>query len=260
MIATTTSTGHASDDPVLLLMTGWCDDRAQLDALLAATGRTRRTVSMDWRGHGGSSPASGDFGTDDLVADALRVVEEVGAERVVPVAVSHAGWVAIELRRRLGERVPGLVLIDWMVLGPPPGFAGALAGLQDPDAWSAVRDQLFAMWTDGVDHPDVLHSVRRMAGHGREMWARAGREIARSFEEHGAPVDVLRGLGCPVLHLYAQPRDPAYLDAQQALAAAEPWFDVRRLDARSHFPMLEVPDEMAEAIEAHVGRLPDPVS
>lgn len=260
MIATTTSTGHPTEDPTLLLLTGWCDDRAQFDRLLAETGRHRRTVSMDWRGHGGSSPASGDFGTEDLVADAVQVIEEMGAERVVPVAGSHAGWVAMELRRRLGDRVPGLVLIDWMVLGAPPGFGDALAGLQDPVAWTDVRDQLFARWTEGVDHPDVLASVRRMAGHGREMWARAGREIAASFEEHGAPAAALAELGCPVLHLYAQPADPDYLEAQQALAAAQPWFDVRRLDARSHFPMLEVPEEMAVAIEAHVGRVAAGVS
>lgn len=260
MIATTTSTGHPADEPALLLMTGWCDDRAQLDPLLAATGRHRRTLSMDWRGHGGSSPASGDFGTEELVRDALTVVAEAGIERVVPVAVSHAGWVAVELRRRLGERVPALVLVDWMVLGPPPGFADAMAGLQDPEAWTEVRDQLFALWTEGVDHPGVLTSVRRMARHGQQMWARAGREISASFQRHGAPVGVLAELGCPVLHLYAQPADPAYLEAQEALAAAEPWFDVRRLPARSHFPMLEVPEVMAEAIEAHVGLLAGRVS
>lgn len=254
MIATTTSTGHRSEDPTLLLLTGWCDDRAQFDPMLAEAGEHRRTVSMDWRGHGSSDPATDDFGTDDLVADALEVVERTGCERVVPVAVSHAGWVAIELRRRLGGRVPALVLVDWMVLGPPPGFREALTALQDPAAWEAVRDQLFAMWTEGVDHPDVLASVRRMAGHGYDMWARAGREIAASFDTYGAPAPVLAELGCPVLHLYAQPGDDGYLSAQQRFAEDNPWFEVQRLDAVSHFPMLEVPRDLASATEDFVQR------
>ena len=37
-----------------------------------------------------------------MVADALAVIEAAGIEQVVPVAASHSGWVAIELRRRLG--------------------------------------------------------------------------------------------------------------------------------------------------------------
>jgi pimeloyl-ACP methyl ester carboxylesterase len=253
MIATT-SRGHATTDPALLLLTGWCDNRALYDPLLEETGRSRRTVSMDWRGHGDSSPASGDFGTGDLVIDALGVIEELRLERVVPVAASHAGWVALELRRKLADRVPALVLVDWMVLGAPPGFGGALAGLQDPAASEAVRDQLFAMWTEGVDHPDVLASVRRMADHEAPMWSRAGREIAAGFAAEPVPLDAAEQLGCPVLHLYAQPAEPGFLTAQQAYAAQHPWFEVQRLEARSHFPMLEVPHDMARLIEEFVTR------
>jgi hypothetical protein len=43
------------------------------------------------------STGPGDFGLPDLVEDALAVVVASGAPTVVPVAVSHAGWVAIEL-------------------------------------------------------------------------------------------------------------------------------------------------------------------
>lgn len=254
MIDTTISAGHRTDDPSLLLLTGWCDDRAQFDPMLAETGRERRTVSMDWRDHGTSAAAEGDFGTDDLVEDALGVIEETGLARVVPVAVSHAGWVAIELRRRLGPRVPALVLVDWMVLGPPPGFDEALAALQDPGTWEGVRDQLFARWTEDVDHPEVLASVARMRRHGREQWARAGREIEASFATYDAPLSALDPLGCPVLHLYAQPDDPEFLAAQHRFADDHAWFEVQRLGARSHFPMLEVPTEMAGAIEDFVQR------
>jgi len=35
-----------------------------------------------------------------------------------------------------------------------------------------------------------------------------------------------------------------------------PWFSAHRLDARSHFPMFEVPEDMVAAIEAFVGSLP----
>jgi pimeloyl-ACP methyl ester carboxylesterase len=60
---------------------------------------------------------------------------------------------------------------------------------------------------------------------------------------------------CPTLHLYAQPADDEVLAAQQAFAGTHPWFEVHRLDARSHFPSIEVPDQVAAGIEEFACRL-----
>lgn len=151
MASTKTAIPIAYDDqgqgePALLCMPGWCADRSAFEDLVRACSRTRRTLSLDWRGHGQSAPAEGDFGEAELIDDALAVIQESGVERVVPVALAHAGWVAIELRRRLGARIPAIVLVDWLVLDPPPPFLGALAALQDPEKWQSTRDQLFDMW------------------------------------------------------------------------------------------------------------------
>jgi pimeloyl-ACP methyl ester carboxylesterase len=91
--------------------------------------------------------------------------------------------------------------------------------------------------------------VERMRSYGFGHWRRAGREISAGFAQ-GSPLEVLAGLGgVPTLHLYAQPADPSYLAAQQDFARLHPWFRVHRLDAVSHFPMLEVPGAMAQEIE-----------
>lgn len=210
---------------------------------------------MDWRGHGGSGSSEGDFGFSELVADALAVIAASGAERVVPVATAHAGWVAIELRRRLGDRVSKLVLVDWIVTDPPPPFLGALSEMQDPSKALQIRDRLFAMWTEGVEHPGVLRFVREdMGSYAASMWARAAREIAAAYSREGNPLRALAALAPPppVLHLYAQPADSSYLAAQQAFAVEHLWFAVRRLDARSHFATIEVPKQMQDTIERFV--------
>lgn len=253
----TTTTGLARTDrgtgePALLFLPGWCGDRSVFDDLVDRLSGSRRSISVDWPGHGDSAPATGDFGTDDLVTSALEVVAASGVERVVPVALSHGGWVAVQLRRRLGAHaVPGLVLLDWMVLGPPPPFLGALDGLQQPESWQAVRDGLFSMWTTGLDLPRLTAYVDSMGEQGFEMWSRAGREIRAAFTTEGAPLSALERLDDRprTLHLYAQPDDPSLLRAQQEYAQAHPWFSVHHLDARSHFPMFEVPDEMADVVE-----------
>jgi pimeloyl-ACP methyl ester carboxylesterase len=240
-------------EPALLLTPGWCGDRTALGPLADRLSTTRRTVVNDLRGQGdlaGSPEANEDFDSAAVVDDLVAAIETRGIDRVVPVAVAHSGWFALELRRRLGgDRVPALVLVDWMPLGTPPGFAEALAGLQDPGHWMDVRAGLTGMWVDGVDHPAVHAYVDSMRGYGFEHWSRAGREIAAGFAQ-GPPLAAIAALGgCPTLHLYAQPRDPAYLTVQQEFAAVHPWFRARRLEATSHFPMLEVPGTMAHEIE-----------
>jgi pimeloyl-ACP methyl ester carboxylesterase len=143
------------------------------------------------------------------------------------------------------------------VLGPPTGVTDALAGLQDPRFREQVRAALFEMWTTGVDSRPVVDYVRSMGDYGYQHWSRAGRELAASFGREGTPVGALEqlaeaGSAGPTLHAYAQPADPKFLAAQEAYAAAHPWFSVHHLDARSHFPVLETPEQVGDVIEDFV--------
>ncbi|MCP9792745.1 alpha/beta hydrolase [Vulcanococcus limneticus Candia 3F8] len=252
-------TDQGQGEPALLFLPGWCGSRKVFDQLAATTAPRLRSLSLDWRGHGQSESPRGDFGSIDLVEDALSVIESSGAAHVVPVALSHAGWVAIELRRRLGSRISHLVFLDWIILEAPPPFLEVLQSLQDPSHWHQTRQQLFDMWLHGLDTPELVQYVREdMGSYGFDMWARAGREISAAYAQAGSPLQALTHLApaVPVLHLYAQPEDPAYLAAQQAFAANHPWFSVSKLAARSHFPTLEVADQIAAAIEQFVVQEP----
>ena len=247
------------ESPALLFLPGWCANRTVFRPLLNRAAKHHRAVALDWRGHGASDRPDVDFGDAELVDDAIGVIERAGLDQVVPVALAHSGWVAIELRRRLGhERIPGLVLLDWMVLGPPPGFLDAVAALQQEDSWRAVRDGLLAMWLTDPDNAGLREHVESMAAYGYEDWSRAAREIGGQFAELGTPLAALERLDppCPTVHLYSQPPDEELLAAQQAYAGQHPWFHVERLAATSHFPMFEVPDQMVTSIDAFVDALP----
>jgi alpha/beta hydrolase fold len=173
-------------EPALLCLPGWCASRHAFDEFARCF--ERRVLALDWRGHGHSDSSVGDFGFAELLS-------------------AHAGWEAIGLRRELGpERIPRIVLVDWIVTAAPPPFLGALAGLQDPNQWQAVRDKLFGMWLEGVDHPGVKRFVHEdMGEYGFAMWARAGREIAAAYARNRSPLEALGRLDPPppTLHLYA---------------------------------------------------------
>jgi pimeloyl-ACP methyl ester carboxylesterase len=211
--------------PALLFLPGWCGSRQVFDSMVSRCAVRRRTLALDWRGHGESESTADEFGVPELVDDALAVIAASGVERFVPVALSHAGWVAIELRRRLGLQVPKLVLLDWIVSEAPAPFLAALQGLADPTAWERTREQLFSMWLRGLEIPALTRYVREdMGSYPSAMWARAGREIARAYAQASSPLQALAQLDppAPVLHLYAQPDDAEYLAAQLAFQTAHP--------------------------------------
>jgi pimeloyl-ACP methyl ester carboxylesterase len=111
-----------------------------------------------------------------------------------------------------------------------------------------VRDRLFAMWSTGVTSKAVHDYIAEMARADGAMWSRGGREIGSRFKAEPTPLAIVERDPCPTLHVYAQPADPAFLAAQEAYAKDHSWFDVRKVTASSHFPMLEAPVEVAAAL------------
>lgn len=252
---------RGSGEPALLCLPGWCENRSAFTRLVELAGGNRRAIAVDWRGHGGSAPAEGDFTSQDLVADVIAFLDERGVGSVVPVTISHAGWIAVALRRRLGERVARAVFLDWIMTAPPSTFLATLNGLRDPERFRKTRASLFSSWMGRSNVPEVMrHIAEEMGAYGQEMWARAAREIVLAYGQWGSPQHALASIhpALPVLHLYSQPKEDAYLWAQEAFSAAHPWFRVRRLHGETHFPSLEIPEETVEAVEAFIREPLDP--
>ncbi len=242
-------------EPALLLLTGWCSSRGRWAHAAPLLARHRRVVSLDWRGHGDSAPAGGDFGTADMVQDALDVIEATGLETLIPCSASHSGWVAIELARRLGPRVPAIAHLDWLLVEPSDPYMALLHQLQTEDGWPQARDKLFEIWRAGDDSPEVAEVIEVMNRQGADMWMRSGREIEGEYRREGSPLRALAELDPPrrVVHIYGQPASPEYLEVQQQFAAEHDWFSVRRIDAHTHFSMIEAPEVVADAIDELAG-------
>lgn len=249
-------------EPALLLLTGWCSSRARWALAAPLLAATRRVVNFEWRGHGESAPAHQDFGLEELAQDALAVVAATGLHTFIPCAASHSGWVAIELRRRLGDRVPAIVHLDWMMTEPSSPYMQLIAELQSQERWPQARDALFEIWRAGDERPKISDALAVMRRQDGEMWMRSGREIEASYRRHGSPLRALDALEVPprVLHLYGQPAGREYLDTQRRFAAGQTWFAVDRIPARTHFSMIETPVEVAAAIERFVSGIPDALS
>jgi pimeloyl-ACP methyl ester carboxylesterase len=244
-------------DPALLLLPDWCATRSGFAPVRGRLSDHRRVLSLDWRGHGASGPAPADFGVEDLARDALAVVADSGAQAVVPVALAQAGWVAVELRRRLGHAVPGLVLVDWIVSAAPPALLLTLEDLRSaPDREEAIAGML-QLWQAGVTDPALAAYLAEMGAASDEEWERAAREIESSYARHGSPLRALAGPDHPppVLHLVPARSADAVTERELAYSAEHAWYRAASLEAHSHFPFFEAPRQAADEIEGFVRRV-----
>jgi len=237
-------------NPPLLFLPGWCASSGLLGEVPQLCARHRRVLVLDWRGHGRSSAPDEDFGTETMMRDALRVLDASGANEVIPVAQSHAGWIAIAALQALNARVSKLVLLDWLLAEPPAQLLIDLQDLQLESKWQAARDRLIAQWANGA--ADVHQAMQSdMGRHGFDMWARAAREISGAYVANGSPVHVLDNLqpSLQTLHVHAQAA--AAVDPEGSAATpARSWLHDAPLQSRSRITTLETPEAVAERIEA----------
>jgi pimeloyl-ACP methyl ester carboxylesterase len=190
-------------EAVLLCLPGRCNDHTIFAPLAERLSADHRVLAMDWRGHGNSQASDRDFGFAENAVDALTVIQACGAQSVIPIAQGQAPWVAIELRRRLGERVPKIVATSWPVIstsGNPLAsrFLDAIQALQYYERWREGAEQLLTMWLSGAPASVETQIRNQMLRQGFEMWSRAGREITAMYAREGDPLQALSKVSPPV--------------------------------------------------------------
>ncbi len=242
-------------EPAILYLPGWCDSRNSFNLFTFSCAKKRRIAALDWRGHGKSDMPYSDFGYNELVSDALAVIENSGINEFVTVSKANGGWAAIELKRKFTDRIPKMVFIDWHMFDPPISFDLLMKSLQNPDSYENARNTLFNLWLQDVDNSEVERLVKNeMASYDFPMWVRAAREIVSAYKKYGSPLDALNSLEphIPVMHLYSQPDEQAYLESQENFSETNEWFKVRKLNLKSHFLTIEVPELASQIIEGFI--------
>jgi pimeloyl-ACP methyl ester carboxylesterase len=243
----------ASDAPPMIMLHGWAQDHRLFRHLAPLLAEHYRVLCLNFRGHDGKLTDVGDFTAEDLTSDVCAFIEELGLEDVRFVSTSHGCWVNIEVQEKLGEKALGkTVVIDWL-MQPFEGFHKQIFEGHEAETAVAARQSLFDEWIKGTDVVDVIdHVNREMTWFGEEMWIRACREIEKSYSQWGDPLKRMSVLAdrLSARHIYSQPLSDDYRAFQQDFAREHPWFEPVHIPGQTHFPTLESPVAVAEAIRA----------
>jgi 3-oxoadipate enol-lactonase len=247
----TAAPGLSPDAPTVLLLGSvgstlemW---RPQLPALTAAY----RVVSADTRGHGQSPVPPGPYEIDDLVDDALALLDDIGVERAHIVGLSLGGMTALRLAARAPGRVDRLaVLCTSALLGPAQMWADRAAAVR-AGGMAAIADATVARWLTApyrAANPDTVAWLRSMlCSQPVEGYA----ECCGAIERMDLRAD-LASIGAPLLAIAGA--DDPMTTSEHLAAIADGVQDGRLLvvvDA-AHLANVQQPAAVNSAILAHL--------
>ena len=244
--------GHSPEKPALVLVNGWGGDHRYFERMLPQLVSKHRVIRANWRGHGPDRTPIGDYGTEELVADTIALLDALEVDRFVPVSISHGGWAVLDIADELGaERVPQVMLVDQIMTSAPPEFVEQLHAMQRRETWREARDAIFAQWAAGGSDPELQSLwLNAMGGHGFGTWSRACFAIEKAYDTWGSPMGRMEKISQsrPIRHIFSHPKDPEYDKVHEEFATKHSWFSWSRLNGATHFPTVELPDTVCREL------------
>lgn len=150
------------DAPVVLLLGSLGSTLEMWDPQVPALVAGHRVVRADTRGHGRSPVPPGPYVLDDLVDDALLLLDRLEVDRASVVGLSLGGMTAMRLAARAPGRVDRLALLcTSALLGPAQGWTDRAAAVR-AGGTGAVADAVVGRWFTGAADPGLVARMRAM--------------------------------------------------------------------------------------------------
>jgi 3-oxoadipate enol-lactonase len=242
--------GGPDDAPALVLSNSLGSTIAMWDPQVPTLAERLRAIRYDHRGHGTSPVPPAPYELADLGADALRLLDRLGLERVHWCGLSLGGMVGMWMAINAPERIDRLVLCCTSArLGPPDMWAQRAATVR-ADGVEAIADAGLERWLTAdfrAHEPAATAKVRAMlVATPDEGYAACCGVIER--------MDLLPELGAvraPTL-VIAGRHDPATPpEHAERIVAGIPGARLELVDA-AHLATIEQPRTMSRLIAGHL--------
>ena len=202
--------------PWVMLSHGLATDLSMWDELADRLKRRYRVLRYDARGHGGSPATAGDYTLDQLVKDAVGILDEFRVEQTHFVGLSMGGMIALGLMLDHAARIKSAVVADSRHTTTPEFTAAWLsraeavrkdgieaivhstvarwssAGLAERDPAVVKRMQTMVRNTSGLGYRGCAAALARLNYGQRLGEIRTPTLLICGSEDHGAPPENTR--------------------------------------------------------------------
>lgn len=153
------------DGPAVLFVNALGTDFRIWDDVVERLPDSLRIIQYDKRGHGLTDAPDGPYFMGDLVADAGRLLDHLGARNVVVVGLSIGGFIAQGLAAERLDLIRAMVLSNTATkIGTPEIWADRIAEVR-AHGIAALADATMDRWfsrTYRAQHPDEVAGHRNM--------------------------------------------------------------------------------------------------
>jgi pimeloyl-ACP methyl ester carboxylesterase len=249
---------HGQGEAILFLH-GFPVSGAMWDPQVQACGGEFRTVVPDLRGHGGSdAPALDSYPMDLFAGDALALLDALGIERAVVVALSLGGYVAFALFRLAPERVRALVLADTRAAADTPesarGRKQLAARVRREGTAPAIDSMLPKLLAPGsaARDPGLLGRIEAMMRQARPAGVAAS---LTGLAERPDCFDLLPRISVPALIVVGGEDAITPPEESERMASRLPDASLMVIPGAGHVSNLEAPEAFNRALLGFLGRL-----
>jgi len=250
--------------PIILLHEGIAD-RRMWGREFAELAKDHRVVRYDYRGYGGSAPATSEFSP---VRDLVTLLDHLDVTRPLMVGPSMGGKIALDLSLAYPERVGGLLLVA-------PGYSGMdydqvpggkatferdeTLSKAAVDAWTSGRvaeatEHLRQLWASALTGPALELFQTMVRDNAAEVF---GERSGRFETREGAPAaHRLNEVRVPTRILVGDRDNPAMPHCANYLARGIPGAVVQLVPGADHLLNLSKPVAFDAALRDFLEKLP----
>lgn len=239
-------------DTALVLIHCWSCNRGfwreQIDFLTGSY----RVVTLDLGGHGESGSAREAWTISGLAPDVVAVADELGLQRMILIAHSMGGPVALEAARLMPGRVLGIVAVDTLQDADfefPEEMAAQMLTAFESDFAGTMRNMFSVMAAEGMD--ETLRSwIVEQALASNETVAVA---LMKDFPNLDYPT-MFTAAGVPIRSINAAASERSVatnIEGNRRYAD----FDAVLMEGVGHFLQLQKPEEFNDHLLAFVDEL-----
>lgn len=211
-----------------------------------------RIIAPDLRGHGQSDPVEGPYSVQLFADDCVDLMGHLGvAPPFVVNGLSMGGYVALEIFRRYGDHVGGLILSSTQATADSPA-----AKENRNNAIKTVKEKGVQALVDGLmpkllspktydEQPDIVEFVHAMM---METSAEGVMGALAAMRDRPDSTETLSKIDVPTLIIHGADDNLIPVSQAEAMHAAIPNSRLIIISDAGHLPNLEQPDAYNDAV------------